>query len=108
MILLTLLFINLGSYYAAADAGDEGDEEHCGDGNWGSNSWGLWMGIMMLCMFCGVIILIFILLYQDEAKRFIGIHPNVKENAISILDERYARGEISKGEYIQMKEDLKR
>ena len=67
---------------------------------------------MMLVMICGVLFVVFILslLFRNEPLFGRQLHYSYlpRNIAISLLDERYARGEIPKEEYVKMKEDLKR
>ncbi len=106
IMIVMMLFVLLGIPGVAADAAD-GDEDECWGGGMEFNSWGFWMGLMMLGMFCGVMFLIVLLFFRDDARGLLsggGRH----ESALSILDERYARGELPKQEYMRMKDDIKR
>ncbi len=57
-----------------------------------------WFGLILFIL---VIYIIFSLTGENHA------HEGKKENAIDILNERYAKGEISDEEYIRMKRIIK-
>lgn len=60
---------------------------------------GLLWALLVVLPWIGILFLIMYLLKRDEISR---------RRAESILDERYARGELARDEYLRMKEDLRR
>ncbi len=63
----------------------------------------LWF-ILVIIPWIGFFSLILYLIIRETSVR----ERRVKKTPIEILDERYARGEISREEYLRMKEDLRR
>ncbi len=63
----------------------------------------LWLILVILPMIGWLFLVIYVLIREAE-------HPEKPSGtaALQILDERYARGEISEEEYRRMKEDLKK
>lgn len=76
---------------------------------WGSDGFGLWgggMGIGML-LFWVLIIAAIVVLARGLWGRSGADAPRVREkNAMEILRERYARGEIDKSEFEDKRRDL--
>ena len=78
---------------------------------WGYNGFGYGyggagMGIGML-LFWGLIIVAIVLLLRGFSGKSAGSESRVREKtALDILRERYARGEIDKGEFEQKRHDL--
>lgn len=74
-------------------------------GNWGHMSW--WgfpfLGFWFIGFFIAIILVVVYLIIHSEKKEEI----EVMSDAMKIIDNRYAKGEISRKEYIQAKEDLK-
>jgi putative membrane protein len=81
---------------------------------WWHHGWGLGLGgwqsillggVMMLFFWAGLFLLLFLLLRgltaRDDSFRHASGH-----SALSILDDRYARGEIEADEYAEMKRVL--
>ncbi len=74
--------------------------------------WGLWLvgGLVMLLFWGGVIALAFFairaLMRSGEDRDGGGSQLRSGESALDILQKRYARGEISREEYLDMKQDL--
>jgi putative membrane protein len=74
--------------------------------------WGGWLigGLMMLLFWGGVIALAFFairaLTRSGGGRAEGGSQPRGGESALDILQKRYARGEISREEYLEMKGDL--
>lgn len=61
---------------------------------------GIWIiGLIFVALIIGIIIWA---MYSVEQNN------NMQKSSIKILEERYARGEISRDEYLKMSEDLKR
>lgn len=46
--------------------------------------------------------------YLMGGRRSIASEGESKPNALAILNERYARGEVGRDEYVQKREDLER
>lgn len=67
-------------------------------GGYGMMGWGMGMGIGML-LFWGVIIWLAVVLVERASGR--------GEDASEILRKRYARGDITKKEYEEMKKELR-
>lgn len=91
-----------GSGWAASAAVD-GDEDCCDDGHmwgWGVGWWWLVMPIGMIIFWGGVIALIVWAIRQFSEGRGGG------GNAIDIARDRYARGDISREEFEQIRRDL--
>ena len=61
----------------------------------------LFLVIFLMLVILGIWILYKYLYHPDKLLKH-------KSNAINILDERYARGEISKEEYNKIKEEISR
>ncbi len=69
-------------------------------------------GLMMLLFWGAIIVLAFLVIraitrsggYQSRDTNRAGYRP--EDNALSILKERYARGEIDKEQYERMRADL--
>ena len=62
----------------------------------------LWF-ILLLIPWMNFLVLVIYLIVRDQNN----LVPNTKLNVKAVLDNRYAQGEISREEYIQMREDLK-
>lgn len=87
---------------------------HMGGGNW---LWGLFGILLMIAFWVGIIVLAFFAIRAigrsarspedrpDEYARRPGTDAR-GESALEILQARYARGEISREEYLEMKRDL--
>ena len=91
-----------GSGRAASPAVD-GDEECCDDGHmwgWGGGWWWLFMPIGMIIFWGGVIALIIWAIHQFSEGRGGG------GSAIDIARDRYARGDISREQFDQIRRDL--
>ena len=63
----------------------------------------LWFVLVILPM-VGILFLIIYLIIREEKT----LRDTSQKSANAILDERYARGEITKGEYQRMKKDIKK
>lgn len=63
-------------------------------------NWSGWMGINMLFWLLLFVVLIVMVL------RLLSSNKNEDESAKQILERRYAKGEISKDEYVEMLKDL--
>ena len=81
---------------------------------WWHHGWGLGLGgwqsillggVMMLLFWAGLFLLLFLLLRGLTARDDSFRHAS-GQNALSILDDRYARGEIEADEYAEMKRVL--
>jgi putative membrane protein len=70
---------------------------------------GLLWGLPILIPWIGILFLILYLILRDSGHR-IAVDSNapVKSTVDEILDERYAKGELTRELYLQMKEDLKK
>jgi putative membrane protein len=66
-------------------------------------------GLFLLLVFWGGLIALAIWLVKSmfaSSQRFSGTSPDRELNAVKILDQRYARGEITREQYLQMLDDL--
>ena len=84
-----------------------GDRLDYNDGEEWSGPWHMMgMGGMWMFPFFPIIILVIILylVFGREQGRWSG--PNIGESAMEILKKRYARGEITKEEFMEMRKDL--
>ena len=70
---------------------------------------GLLWGLPILIPWIGILFVILYLILRDSGRR-IAAENNVtaKTTAEDVLDERYARGELTRELYLQMKDDLKK
>lgn len=64
---------------------------------------GLLWGFLVLIPWVGIIFMILYLVLREEGHSVAG-----KTTSGDILDERYAKGELTREQYLQMKEDIKR
>jgi putative membrane protein len=79
-------------------------------GGYGMGGYALWGGLMMV-LFWGVVIVFIVAVVRWLVGGSAGRHPHLHERsnrALEILEERYARGEIEREEYLQRRDDLKR
>ena len=102
LILLTFIPWNV-----AMARGDRYDDWHMGTrmmGNWGMG----WFGGIFMILFWVIIIVGLVIfvrwLIQTTGRK--DLAANSSSNALEILKERYARGDIDKGQFESMKRDL--
>lgn len=81
---------------------------------WWHHGWGLggWEsiligGLMMLLFWGGLITLVFFVIRAAGGRSRVDTSGSSANEAISILDRRYAEGEIDAEQYQQMKKELK-
>ncbi len=105
--LAVLVLSNLYLSPALAQSGRYGNWHM---GRWMTGGWGVgWFGMLFNLLFWGLIIvgLVFLIRWLIQTtidKDQSGV--NLGSNAMEILKERYARGEINRGEFESMKKDL--
>jgi putative membrane protein len=63
--------------------------------------WGVFGSVVEL-----VVIFVFVFAVAMVVKRLWKANPGGRENALELLKKRYARGEISQGEYEKVKRDI--
>lgn len=80
------------------------------DGHWMGMSWGwVWIVLVILLIVIGVLVaLVLRSSASAERGRSPGWDPESGQRARSILDERYARGEIDSADYEERVERLRR
>jgi len=71
---------------------------------------GLLWGLPVLVPWIGILFLILYLIMRDSGRHFVAEDKTAspRTTAEEVLDERYARGEVTREIYFQMKEDLKK
>lgn len=74
------------------------------DGGWYMMHNGYGGLIMWILLIVGIILIVFLVAQLSKDK---GSESKPQENALDILKKRYARGEITKEEFEQMKQELK-
>ncbi len=72
---------------------------------------GMILGGLMMLLFWGVIIALIVLAFRalsrsGQTTPLAGSPGETRDQALEILRERYARGEITKDEYTTMRQDL--
>ena len=73
-------------------------------GGWGAGSMMGWFGGGITMLFFWVLVVIFIVWIVREVS---GKNSKSDSNALDILKERYAKGEITKEQFESMKKDIK-
>jgi putative membrane protein len=76
-----------------------------GDWGWG---WGIF-GMLMMTVFWGGLILLVVYAIRGSASRGdqgTGTHSRHRDSALTILEERYARGEIDRDEFEERRRTL--
>ena len=70
---------------------------------------GLLWGLPVLVPWIGILFLILYLIMRDSGRHIVaeGSFAPTRTTAEEVLDERYAKGEVAREVYLQMKEDLK-
>ncbi len=91
MLLSTLFYGNYGYYNGYYGMGMM----------YGPGIWMMALGLIFVAVIIGIII------WAISGGSEVQDH-NVQSSALKILEERYARGEISRDEYLKIKEDLKK
>jgi putative membrane protein len=79
---------------------------HAYDWGW-SSGWGWAMGVMMI-VFWGLVIAAIVYAISTLNRSQRGWAGPTGEPPLDILDRRYARGEITREQYEQMRQDLTR
>jgi putative membrane protein len=70
---------------------------------------GLLWGLPILIPWIGIIFLILYLILREDKRLVSSRVPaqvKIEKTSLEILDERYAKGELSREQYLQMKEDI--
>ncbi len=80
---------------------------HHGFSNYGGLAWGamLIVGLVKLVILVGIVVLAVVLVRRLSQPNQTGGHH--ADDALAVLKARYARGEITREQFLQMKEDLK-
>jgi uncharacterized membrane protein len=102
---LTALFVSASAFVYAQGPGGWPGMPGPGMMNWGYGmGWFGWifMIVFWIAVIAGVAILVRWITSQGERSR----GPGSQDTAIDILKKRYAKGEITKEEYEQIKKDI--
>jgi putative membrane protein len=73
------------------------------------SGWHPFMGIGMGLIWLIFLIVVAYLVYKlIKNEKILAPKKQAMKSAVDILDERYAKGEVTREQYMQMKEDLKK
>jgi putative membrane protein len=75
-------------------------------GAWGGAWWGIFGMIVWLFIVVVVVAAVVWLVRSGSPSGGAGLLPPRRSSALDILEERYARGEINRDEYLEKKRDL--
>ena len=73
-------------------------------GGWGGNMMGWFGGGIMMLVFWVLLIVFIVWMVREVSGK--NLHSQSGSNALEILKERYAKGEIDKKEFEEKKKDL--
>jgi putative membrane protein len=73
-------------------------------GNWGGYGWGMGFGWISMILFWALVIFVIVYIVQSLSRR--AGQSIREESALDILKKRYAKGEVTKEEFEQIKDDL--
>jgi putative membrane protein len=71
---------------------------------WGYGGYGNWLGPLVMVLFWGAVITGIVFLVRFLIRQ--GSSHDREDSALEVLRRRYARGEISKEEYLEKRADL--
>ena len=74
---------------------------------WGSDLGAWWLWVVFYIFFLAGIVILIVFLVKVITGSGKKILPPSKEDPLDILKKRYAKGEINKEQFDQMKEDIK-
>lgn len=75
-------------------------------GGWGGETWGPF-GMVIWLLILGAVIAGIVWLVRSASDAGIGrLHRARRPSGLDVLEERYARGEINRDEYLQKKRDI--
>ena len=75
--------------------------------DWGAGWWWAFGGASMILLWVGLIVLlVWVVMKIVRGSSDGGSSTETKSNALDIAKERYAKGEISKEEFEQIKKDI--
>ena len=94
-----------GALAVDADAGDD-DHHMMGDGWWGGGWWILMVALMVLFWGAVIGVVVWVVTQASRGGRGDGGRGDTSR-ALDIAQERYARGEISREEFEQIRRDLR-
>jgi len=83
-----------------------GNHTHHPMEDWSMMGGVMWIWIIIIIAVILVIGLLLVLLMEEDRKR--GGKSDTMKSAEQLLDERYARGEITKEEYKEMKKEIRK
>lgn len=100
--LSVIIVIIIGLMFSGSAIADEGDDDHMDDhdmmGSWGMTYSAFWMLVLVLAIAIISVFLVKVLVSEPERPTY-----RAPSNAETLLDERYARGEIDTEEYLRMR-----
>ena len=79
--------------------------DFCNMMDWGHMSW--WgfpfFGFLFIGILIAIIIIVYVIIHSEKSEE-----KEIISDAQRFLDERYAKGEMTRKEYLQAKEDIER
>lgn len=104
------IFFSSNFFFLSSALAQQGRYDDWHMGRWMMGGWGMgWFGMIFMVLFWGLVIsgviaLIRWLLQSTHSKGQTGVRSG--SDALALLQERYAKGEISRGEFESMRKSI--